>query len=179
MTGPWQPILRDANSRLSRDLRRAGESIWSADVSDRDLQVGVKFIGADPNLPLYIYNDLETDRVLLRDRIYVVDQRRVQWARSYLRLEQVAGTLITQRDTGAGGTPAQLAAVGLEPVTFVEDVTFATVPNGDEVRALENFDALAVVRIIRRDYAADDQLVQVTDMRLVADAYRFRWAFSV
>lgn len=175
----WIPILRDANRRLSAELLATGASIWSADIGDRDLQIVGFDASLDLETPAHIRQALyHPDDILIRDRVYVVDGRRVCWARSYFDAEKVEGSRIDEFDTGPGGTPARLAELGLGLASFVEDVEFADDCDRDELHALRNHDSLAVTRILRRSATAEGLVVEVTDMRLVSSAYRFRWSWQ-
>lgn len=182
MTELFLPILRDANARLSAELRAAGRSIWSADAGTRLVEVLDLAVSRTYDPPAFVEELLGTSAVVVRDRVYAVDGRRVQWARSYLPAELVAGTRIELEDTGPGGTFARLAEIGFEPVPpFVEDVEI--VEPGDvelfEREKLAIGTDVSVVRILRTNATTGHRVVEVTDMRLVAAAYRFRWSFSV
>lgn len=175
----FEPILRDANHRLSAELRAAGQSAWSADVGDRDLYVELSWVGlSDSKPPSGAADLLGADQLLVRDRTYVVDGRRVCWARSYFDYDLVSGTRIADPDSGPGGVHARLAELGLEPVAFVEDVEFAAEATGSEMRELKDFSRPPMARITRRALTAEERVVEVADMRMVASAYRFRWGWS-
>jgi GntR family transcriptional regulator len=177
----FEPILRNANARMSRQLRIDGQSIWSADIGDRHLEVLDLTVDRADDAPEHVAELLGTHSVVVRDRVYAVDGRRVQWARSYLPAELVAGTRIELEDTEPGGTFARLAEIGFEPAPpFVEDVEFidAVFVSEEERAKLAIGRADSVVQIRRRNATAKGRLVEVTDMRLVASAYRFRWAFG-
>lgn len=178
----FQPILRDANARLSAELRAAGKSVWSADVGDRQLEVldqGVSYVD-DEDAPAGLANVLGTERLIVRDRVYAVDGRRVCWARSYLPAELAEGNPIGSLDTGPGGTPARLAELGHELVSFVEDVEFIEreyVAAGERNK-LELDNTAGIVLVERRSADASGRVVEVTDMRMVASAYRLRWGWT-
>jgi GntR family transcriptional regulator len=181
VTEPFRPILRDANARMSRELREAGASIWSADLGDdRELEVVDTSVDYDLEAPDGIERALGSIDILIRDRVYVVDGRRVCWARSYLDANLTAGTRIEHPDPGPGGVPARLAELGFELASFVEDLEIVEpgdVEDEEHVK-LGVGDGACVARIMRLNFAAAGRLVEVTDMRLVASAYRFRWAFT-
>ena len=178
----FQPILRDANARLSTEWRAAGKSVWSADVGERQLEVldqAVSYID-DEYAPAGLSEVFGTERLIVRDRVYAVDGRRVCWARAYLPAELAEGNPIGSLDTGPGGTPARLAELGHELVSFVEDVEFVEpeyVAGGERDR-LQLDNTAGLVMIERRSADASGQVVEVTDMRMVASAYRFRWAWA-
>lgn len=177
----FQPILRDANRRLSAELRDAGQSVWSVDAGDRKLDVlelAVSYVDDEDMEELADAPD--GTRLIVRDRVYAVDGRRICWARSYLPAGLADGNPIGSLNTGPGGTPARLAELGHELVTFTEDVEFVERENVlDEERDKLSIDEMTgVVRIVRRNLDAARQVVEMTDMRLVASAYQLRWSWS-
>lgn len=58
--------------------------------------------------------------MIVRRRRFVLDGKPVLLSTSYLPAALVAGSAITQPDTGAGGTYARLAELGAAPVRFRE-----------------------------------------------------------
>ncbi|EMF24625.1 GntR family transcriptional regulator [Streptomyces gancidicus BKS 13-15] len=63
--------------------------------------------------------DLAAEAVMcVRRRRFLVDSKPVLLATSYLPLSLVAGSAITQEDTGPGGTYARLSELGHAPVHF-------------------------------------------------------------
>jgi GntR family transcriptional regulator len=175
----FEPILRDANHRLSAELRTAGQSVWSADAGDRQLEVLELTIGYAEDAADEDVSDLGKT-VIVRDRVYAVDGRRVCWARSYLPAKLAEGTPIGSLNTGPGGTPARLAELGHEMVTFAEEVEFVEREDvTDEERDKLGIDDMtAVARVVRRSADAAGRVVEVADMRMVASAYRFRWGWA-
>lgn len=175
----FQPILRDANRRLSAELRDAGQSVWSADAGDRQFEV-LDLLVTRTVAPVGAAEALGVDDAVVRDRAYAVDGRRVCWARSYFSWLLTGGTRIALANTGPGGAHARLREIRREPVSFVEDVEFVERENvtGEERDKLGIGDMTAVVRVVRRSADAGGRVVEVTDMRLVASAYRFRWGWS-
>ncbi len=168
----WTRIFRDANARLSPARWANGKTVWSADVGDRQLEVVDITVTANAVAPEHIYLGLKTREVLIRDRVYVVDGRRVQWARSYLPAEVTAGTRLEDVDTGPGGTLARLSELGCEPTLFVEDMEVGF-PDERERTKLAIGEAEPVCRIDRIALAGDDA-VEFTVMTLVGAAYKFR-----
>ncbi|GAA4548846.1 hypothetical protein GCM10023097_34070 [Streptomyces collinus] len=58
----------------------------------------------------------------VRSRRFVLDDKPVLLSTSYLPADLVAGSAITQEDTGPGGTYARLAELGYKPVHFREEI---------------------------------------------------------
>ncbi|CAM5735932.1 hypothetical protein SHIRM173S_09002 [Streptomyces hirsutus] len=71
----------------------------------------------------------------VRRRRFVLDGKPVLLATSYLPMPLVAGSAITQEDTGPGGTCARLAELGYEPVHFREEIR-SRMPSKDEAAQL-------------------------------------------
>lgn len=175
----WKPIFRDANARLAATHWGQGRSIWSADVDpvERSMETRVISVGVVDDAPERYQALLHADRLLLRNRIYVVDGRRVMWARSYLAANVVAGTAIEKRDTGPGGTFARLAELGLAMVLFSEELEVRR-PLSEEQKQLKISADEPVARIVRLNATAGERIIEVTDMVAVGEAYRFRWTFT-
>jgi GntR family transcriptional regulator len=173
----WTKISRNANERLSSRYWANGESVWTADIGDRQLEVLDIVVTADAEPPEHIYRRLKARAVLIRDRVYAVDGRRVQWARSYLPTEVTAGTVLEAEDTGPGGTLARLSELGYEPTAFYEEVTFGAAMESEQAK-LQVEASEGVARIVRSAVLRGGRVVEVADMRLVASAYRFRWGWS-
>lgn len=175
----WRPIVRDAAARLSHKQWKRGLSVWQADVGDRDMQVvtEVRVTGA-ASVPAEVRELLDAPRYLVRDRVFTVDKQRVQLAQSYLDAAVVGGTQIAEVDTGAGGTFARLAELGLEPVLFCEDVR-ARFPRGvAETGALRIGQRRIVLDVWRAAATREERVVEVTRMLMVADAYVLRYRFG-
>lgn len=175
----WKPIFRDANARLAASHWGSGKSIWSADVDpvERTMETRTLSVGPVDDVPEQYRTLLGTNRVLLRNRVYVVDGRRVMWARSYLPLDVVAGTAIERHDTGPGGTFARLAELGLPMALFSEELEIRH-PLPEEQEQLKISADEPVGRIVRMNATADERIVEITDMVAVGEAYRFRWTFT-
>ena len=117
------------------------------------------------------------ERVIVRDRRYLLDGKPVLIARSYLPARLVRGTQIAQPDTGSGGTYARLADLGHAPTHFREDLR-ARMPEPGEVSALGLAPGTPVVEVIRTAYTSDAQPVEASEMVADAGAYVFRYDFT-
>lgn len=174
----WKPILRDANKRLSREQWGSGKAIWAADVADdqrRETKDIVVYTTRDAPAP---YRELlGAERVLVRDRVYTIDDKRIMWARSYLAADLVAGTQIEEQETGAGGTFLRLAEIGQAPVQFSEEVAVRRPTLQEQSKLSINRDD-PVAHIVRLNATTEGRIVEVTDMVAVGEAYRFRWTFT-
>ncbi|TGN81638.1 UTRA domain-containing protein [Streptomyces bauhiniae] len=73
----------------------------------------------------------DDEQVCVRRRRFVLAGKPVLLAPSYLPMSLVAGSAITQEETGPGGTYARLAKLGYKPVHFL-----SRMPSKDEVSRL-------------------------------------------
>ena len=84
----------------------------------------------------------------------MLDGKPVLLSTSYLPASIVAGSAITQEDTGPGGSYARLAELGHAPAHFREDVR-ARMPQPEETKALDlPSSGTPVVDIVRTAFTA-------------------------
>lgn len=175
----FKPIIREGIRRLSGEQWGSGNSIWSADTDGRDLIVDQVQVHED-DAPDYVASLLDVEgpaRVWVRSRRFVLDGKPVLLSVSYLPAHLVAGSPITQPDTGPGGTYARLGELGHAPVHFRED-SRARMPEPDEAQRLQIASGTPVVTIMRTAYAKEGQAVEVNEMTADASAYIFRYEFD-
>lgn len=175
----FQRITRRSPGRLSREQWGTGQAIQDADTGIRPRLVDVT-VGETP-APAFVAEALGVESgaaVLTRARRFVVEERPVQLATSYLPLD-FADTRLAYTDVGAGGTYARLAELGHAPVRFVERAT-ARAPRPDEVDRLELPSAVGaiVVEIVRYAYTEAGRCVEVNRMILDATAYDLEYEFT-
>lgn len=175
----FQRIVRSSPGRLARTHWGAGKAIQDADTGIRPRTVDV-VVGETP-APDYVaeaFGIEPGDPVLTRSRRFVVEQRPVQLALSYLPLD-FADTRLAYTDIGAGGTYARLDELGFAPVRFTERLV-ARAPLPDEVERLELGSSVGaiVVEIVRHAYTASERCVEVNRMVLDASAYALEYDFS-
>lgn len=172
----FQPILRDATTRLSAQQWGREHAIWAADLGLRPMsieEIEVRTEGA----PEEVAQLLGATRVVVRDRVYAVEGHRVAIAVSYLPADIAEGTPIARPDTGAGGTYARLRDIGLEPVNFTEQVD-VRMPQPHERRRLQLDVGQPVAALRRLAKTAEGRLVEVNDQVLLGSAYRLQWSFT-
>ncbi|WP_049568254.1 GntR family transcriptional regulator [Streptomyces sp. SBT349] len=175
----FRPIRRVANRRLAQDGWAAGRSIWDADLGDRPLSVTDLTVTEVPP-PDLVIQGLGLDdgaRVVVRDRLFVVENEPVQAATSYLPADLVRGSAITQPDTGPGGTYARLAELGFKPVRFSEELR-ARMPSQPEAERLRLAEATPVVEICRIAFTEDGRAVEMNQMVLDAGVYVLEYHLS-
>ena len=175
----FRPVIRDGIARLSGETWPEGKPIWGAESEGRSLEVDrVQVTEGDPPPRAAVLLGLaDGERVIIRDRRYLLDGKPVLIARSYLPVSLVRGTQIALPDTGPGGTYARLADLGHAPTHFREELR-ARMPDPDEVSALDLAPGTPVVEVIRTAYARDAQPVEASEMVADAGAYVFRYDFT-
>ncbi|MGC0415044.1 GntR family transcriptional regulator [Embleya sp. AB8] len=175
----FRPIRRRGIQRLSRQRWGSGLSIWATEIDNRELVVDriavaeapvpdpvAPLLGLEPGTPVWV-----------RRRRFVLDGKPVLASTSYLPADLVAGSRITQPDTGPGGTYARLAELGAAPVHFQEQVR-ARMPTKDEADHLALAAGMPVVLICRTAFAADRRAVEVNSMVLDAGSYVLEYDFD-
>jgi len=175
----FRPVIRDGIARLSGQTWPEGKPIWGPESEGRSLEVDRVQVSEDdpPPRAAVLLGLADGERVIVRDRRYLLDGKPVLLARSYLPASLVRGTQIAQPDTGTGGTYARLADLGHAPTHFREDLR-ARMPEPGEVSALDLAPGTPVVEVIRTAYASDAQPVEASEMVADASAYVFRYDFT-
>jgi GntR family transcriptional regulator len=175
----FRPVIRDGIARLSGQTWPEGNPIWGPEAEGRSLQVDSIQVSEDdpPPRAALLLGLADGERVIVRDRRYLLDGKPVLLARSYLPASLARGTQITQPDTGPGGTYARLADLGRVPVRFREDLR-ARMPEPTEVTALDLAPGTPVVEVIRTAFTGDGQPVEASEMVADASAYVFRYDFT-
>ncbi|MGW6791475.1 GntR family transcriptional regulator [Streptomyces chartreusis] len=175
----FKPLSRRGIQRLPRDQWGSGRSIWSADLDDRTLvvdQVQVTEVAA----PERIAQVLDTEpgaAMCVRNRRFVLDGKPVLVSISYLPADLVAGSAITQEDTGPGGTHARLAELGYKPVHFREEIR-CRMPSQEEAARLNLSLGTPVIMICRTAFADEGRPVEINEMVLDSASYILEYDFD-
>ncbi|MDO5699699.1 MAG: GntR family transcriptional regulator [Dermatophilus congolensis] len=176
----FQPIIRNSISRVSQRNWNAGRAIWEADAEGRSLTVDNINVEPEADAPddVRAVLRLSTDnKVTIRARRYCLDGKPAMIATSYLPAPLVAGTRITEPDTGPGGIYARLADLGHAPAHFREDV-IARMPTADETEALHIAPGTPVMVITRTAADANGTPVEINAMTLDAANFVVRYDFD-
>ncbi|MDX3539267.1 GntR family transcriptional regulator [Streptomyces sp. MB09-01] len=175
---PFTPIRRRGAARLSRQHWGAGKSLFAADDS-RALTTDSQVLGAvTPSAEVAEVLALpEGEQAFARSRRHIVDGRPVLMSTSYLSNAFVAGTPITQTDTGPGGIYARLADLGAGPSRFREEVVIR-MPSADERACLGIAADTPVIKISRTAFTEDGRAVEVNEMTLDSRAYVLEYDFE-
>ncbi|MFI9061396.1 GntR family transcriptional regulator [Streptomyces sp. NPDC053429] len=173
-------IRRRGIQRLGTDVWGGGRSIWAADTEDREPEVellGVTEEAAPEAVARVLGLTEGTAACVRRRRRFLLDGKAVMLATSYLDADLVAGTPVTEPDTGPGGIYARLAELGVGPVRFREEVR-SRMPSPDEAARLGLGAGTPVVLVCRTAFAADGRVVEVNEMVLDASAYVLEYEFD-
>ncbi|AUA14111.1 UTRA domain-containing protein [Streptomyces sp. SID8382] len=168
----FRPLRRRGIQRLAQKTWGNGRSMWSADTDGRDLQVDQVSVTERP-APTQIANVLGLDEgaaVFVRSRRYILDGKPVLVATSYLPAELVAGSPITQEDTGPGGIYARLAELGHKPAHFREEIR-SRMPSRDEAEQLSLSMGTPVILVCRTAFDDEGLAVEVNEMTLDSASY--------
>lgn len=174
----FRPILRQGTRRLDRSTWGEGHSVWDIDLDGRPLAVDRLTVSEGP-CPGWVAGHLgigPDEPAMVRERRYLVEGAPVMLATSYYPLAIVAGSRITEPDTGPGGAPARLAELGFAPVRHRE-VARSRMPLPDEVEALSLGPGTPVVLIARQSWADGGVPVEVTEMTLDGSRWLMEWEF--
>ncbi|WP_328743588.1 GntR family transcriptional regulator (plasmid) [Streptomyces caniferus] len=173
----FRQIRRHGIQRLAREQWGAGKSIWSAD-DDRPTTIDVRVEAVEA--PAHISRMLELgdgELACARSRRFVLEERPVMLATSYLPHSLVEGSAITRVDTGEGGTYARLAELGHAPTHFREEIR-SRLPTAEEAEGLAVPLGRPVIKLCRTAFDADNRAVEVNEMTLDSAAYVLDYAFD-
>ncbi|MEU0988102.1 GntR family transcriptional regulator [Streptomyces sp. NPDC005953] len=175
----FQPLRRRGIQRLAREQWGGGRSIWEADLGGRNLAVDQVEVstGAASENAARVLNLGEGEAACVRSRRFVLDGKPVLLATSYLPHSLVAGSPITERDTGPGGIYARLAELGHKPVHFREEIR-SRMPRPEESLRLDLPAGTPVMLVYRTAFAEDGNPVEVNEMVLDAAAYVLEYDFD-
>ncbi|MFD8159855.1 GntR family transcriptional regulator [Streptomyces malaysiensis] len=175
----FRPLHRRGIQHLAQETWGNGRSMWSADTDGRDLQVDQVSVTEQP-APTQIANVLGLDEgaaVCVRSRRYILDGKPVLVATSYLPAELVAGSPITQEDTGPGGIYARPTELGHKPAHFREEIR-SRMPSRDEAEQLSLSMGTPVILVCRTAFDDEGLAVEVNEMTLDSASYVLEYDFD-
>ncbi|MFD8261914.1 GntR family transcriptional regulator [Streptomyces griseoluteus] len=173
----FSPIRRHGIQRLARVQWGTGKSIWSAD-EERPVTIEVRVDTL--TAPAYVSQMLEVgegELVCARSRRYVLNNRPVMLATSYLPLNLVDGTAIMRVDTGEGGVYARLAEIGHAPAHFREEIR-CRLPLAEEAEGLDMPLERPIIKLCRTAIDAGLRAIEVNEMTMDSAAYVLEYKFD-
>lgn len=183
------PRRRVSSSRYANQLRAlaAGETgpVDSAFAVDHDVTLGDTSIDCNFQIrpaPADIASDLgiqEHQPAFRRDMVWRIDGLAQRISRSWFPLDLVEGTPMTDpdRQPWPGGVIAELAALGLTPTTFDEDV-IARMPLPDEAYTLRVRGGVPVL-VVYRVGRTRDRVVEVAEIVLPSDKWGLHYRLDL
>ena len=165
------PVRRLGSDRFAR--RREGKAAFTVDMeaNERDFKVDVLYVGPG-NPPREVAERLgskETDRVVIRRRLYIVDSQPIEYATSYIPTDVAEDTSIAEVNPGPGGIYARMEDKGYVFERYDEDVTART-PTEEESRLLQLPVGLPVLHLVRTAVASG-RAVEVCDTIMNSAAF--------
>jgi GntR family transcriptional regulator len=174
-------IRRSSPARLRSESWTSGTSVWSGDVETRPLEIhGVSVTKEAAPEHVARVLDLDGDKdhaVYVRRRTYVVDERPVNHAVSYFPADLVAGSRITEEDTGKGGVYARLAELDAAPARFREEVRSRSA-SADEATYLQMQPSSPVLAVARTAFTEEGRPVELNEMVLDPSVYVLDYEFD-
>ncbi|MFF4916167.1 GntR family transcriptional regulator [Streptomyces tendae] len=175
----FRPLRRRGIQRLAQQQWGNGRSVWAADIENRSLDVDQVAVSeeAAPDGVAAVLDLADGETVCVRRRRFVLDGKPVLLATSYLPAALVAGSAITQEDTGKGGTYARLAELGHGPVHFREEIR-SRMPSKGEADQLGMAAGTPVIVICRTAFTDEGRAVEINEMKLDAASYVLEYDFD-
>ncbi|MFD8932387.1 GntR family transcriptional regulator [Streptomyces mirabilis] len=175
----FHPIRRRGIQRLARGQWGSGKTVWLAD-DHRAPDVDKITVLEDVAPPQHVSEVLELaadETVCVRSRRYIMEGRPVMVAKSYLPHSLVAGSPITQADTGPGGIYARLADLGHAPARFREEIR-VRMPSAEEAAQLAIPTDRTVIKLARTAFDAEGRAVEINEMTMDSAAYVLDYEFD-
>jgi GntR family transcriptional regulator len=177
---PNPPIRRLASDRFARKYRAEGKAAFTVEAEKAGYtpQVDNIVVTREKANPVVAERlQLSTkDKVIVRSRRYLANERPIETAVSYIPAAFADGTKIEQVDTGPGGIYARLEENGHVLARFTEEIG-ARMPSPEERRVLEIGAGVPVLTVLRTAYDTNDVAVEVCDTVKVAPSFLLEYEF--
>jgi GntR family transcriptional regulator len=169
------PVRRLASDRFARRYRKGGKAAFIAEAEHTGSRPTVDSLEVTRAVgpPQEITDRLKLgakDKVTVRSRRYLMDDRPMETAVSYIPADLADGTPINEPNPGPGGIYARIEEQGHVLGRFTEEVS-ARQPTPEESAALSLPPGVPVIHLVRTAYDMDDRAVEVCDTVMAADAY--------
>ena len=168
------PVRRLASDRFAQRYRKEGKAAFTIEAEQAGAEARVDRIQVSQERPTAEVADRlklgDQDQVVVRSRRYLLDDRPVETAVSYIPADLADGTPVGDPNPGPGGIYARLEEQGHLLERFTEEVS-ARMPTPGEARALNLPPGVPVFRLVRTAYDTDGRPVEVCDTIMAADAY--------
>lgn len=168
------PVRRLASDRFAQRYRKEGKAAFTIEAELAGAKPGVDRLTVTEQVaPGEVADRLklgDQDRVVVRSRRYLLDDRPVETAISYIPADLAEDTPISDPNPGPGGIYARLEEQGHILEKFTEEVS-ARMPTPEEARALNLPPGVPVFRLVRTAYDTDGRAVEVCDTIMSSEAY--------
>jgi GntR family transcriptional regulator len=170
-----QPMLRRLGSdRFARRHRRRGHAAFTADALAGGQEPSVDSIVVTRERPpaevAAALGASARSKVLVRRRRYLINDRPVESATSYVPLDIAEGTAIAEPDTGPGGIYARMEDAGFVFGNFHEDIV-ARAPTLDESRSLQLPPGVPVLVVTRYAIETGGRTLEVCETVMAAHSF--------
>lgn len=172
----FHPILRNPLRQAIGKREYPRSSIWSVEV-EQQMQVDQISVAFVIDAPDEICHVLRAGDLWSRQRRYLVDERPVMVATTYLAAEVMYDAPTMDADSGDAAVHAHLVQMGLKPAYYREDLR-ARAPTLDEAKALDLRLGTPVIEIAQLAFTERDEAVEVTVMVMDALAYVLQYHFT-
>jgi GntR family transcriptional regulator len=171
---PRPPVRRLASDRFARRHRDQGKAAFLAETEAAGGRPSVDTLTVREERPAAdVAERLKLtagDKVIVRQRRYLIDGRPVETATSYVPSDIARDTAIAEPDSGPGGIYARLEELGHRLDHFTEEIR-ARMPAPDEISTLQLSPGVPVFQLVRTAFDAEGRPVEVCDTVISADAY--------
>ncbi|MBO0846334.1 MAG: GntR family transcriptional regulator [Nocardioides sp.] len=173
-------MMRLGSERYSRRIRQAGKAPFQAEADAAGLHwrqeiLELSTVPAPAWVAEWFGIEAGADVFVRRRRTWIEDSP-TQLADSYYSLDAVSGTLVTQENTGPGGSYARLEERGYRIVRFREELT-SRPPTHEEAVSLRLKPGVAVIELHRIAFTETGP-VEVFRSVMAGDRYTFAYEFE-
>jgi GntR family transcriptional regulator len=176
-------LLTGANYRANRASGVANFSAEAAVQGHRAVQrlLGVEEVPCPEDIAERLVVEPGSP-VIVRKRLFVVDEAPMQLCDGFYPAERFRGTRVAETGRIRGGVHAVIedpaGPIRARVTRFVEDLD-VRLPLPIESEALRISDGVPVVRVLRTAYSADGRALEVLDSIIPTDRYTFRYVIDV
>ncbi|MFC7306280.1 GntR family transcriptional regulator [Streptomyces monticola] len=176
-------LTTGANFRARRD---SGVSNFNAEAAAQDLKPQQKILSVETvPAPPEVADRLGLEEgvpVLVRRRVFCVDEEPMQLVDGYYEASVFAGTALERVHRIRGGVSALIedprGPIGERITRFVEDLDIR-MPVPYETEALAIPPGVPVARVLRTAYTSSGTVVEVLDSRIPCDRHVFQYAIDI
>ncbi|WP_031226141.1 GntR family transcriptional regulator [Streptomyces roseochromogenus] len=183
---PQPRVLMQTTGANFRERRSTGVSNFTAEAAAQGLRAEQRILSVERvPAPAEIAERLGTPAstpVIVRRRVFLIDDEPMQLADGYYPAELFAGSPVEEPRRIAGGVSALIedraGPVKQRIMRFVEDLDIR-MPTPSEVDTLHIPPGVPLARVLRSTWVQDGRVVEVLDSRVPCDRHRFQYVIDV